>query len=118
MEFSFSADRRLLSAAEYSRIFQQKSYKAGDTAFLLLVAKSGSDQARLGLAISKKQLRRAVDRNRVKRICRESFRYHQQQLAGLDLVVLCRSGAVGLDKQKIRNKLDTLFDKIAKNFTQ
>ena len=44
--------------------------------------------ARLGLAISKKQCRKAVARNRLKRIVRESFRQRQCALAGLDIVVL------------------------------
>jgi ribonuclease P protein component len=34
-------------------------------------------------------------------------------LEGLDIVVLCRSGAVGLNKVQIRRKLEQLFDKIA-----
>lgn len=48
----------------------------------------GGGPARLGLAIAKKQLPRAVDRNRVKRIVRESFREHQLQ--DYDVVVLAR----------------------------
>lgn len=51
---------------------------------------SDRGEARLGLAIAKKQVRRAVDRNRIKRIVRESFRHHQQQLASVDYVVMAR----------------------------
>lgn len=47
-------------------------------------------EARLGLAIAKKQVRRAVDRNRIKRVVRESFRHHQNQLASMDCVVMAR----------------------------
>jgi ribonuclease P protein component len=47
-------------------------------------------EARLGLAIAKKQVRRAVDRNRIKRVVRESFRHHQQELASMDCVVMAR----------------------------
>ncbi len=47
-------------------------------------------EARLGLAIAKKQVRRAVDRNRIKRVVRESFRHHQKQLASMDCVVMAR----------------------------
>lgn len=42
----------------------------------------------MGLAISKKHCRLAVSRNRIKRLVRESFRRHQQELAGIDVVVL------------------------------
>lgn len=112
MGFSFSPQKRLLSAAEYSQVFNHGCCKAGDNAFLLLASQNQRETGRLGLAVSKKQLRRAVDRNRVKRIARESFREHEN-LSGVDLVLLCRPGVKGLDKREIRHKLDTLFDRIA-----
>ena len=48
----------------------------------------------MGLAIAKKCARRAVDRNRLKRLVRESFRLERLGLPGLDLVVMCRRDAV------------------------
>lgn len=45
---------------------------------------------RLGLIVAGKVVRRAVGRNRVKRLLREVFRARQQELAGLDLVVRLR----------------------------
>ena len=50
--------------------------------------------ARLGLAVAKKRVRRAVARNRIKRLVRESFRHHGEVLRGLDVVVLCRFNGV------------------------
>lgn len=44
------------------------------------------DYARLGLVVSKKMARRAVDRNYMKRVLREKFRLNQHVLAGLDIV--------------------------------
>jgi ribonuclease P protein component len=35
-------------------------------------------------------------------------------LAGVDVVVLCRSGAFGLDKAEIRHHMNRLFDKIVR----
>src|SRR5690606_12677704 len=52
---------------------------------------------RLGLVIAKKNVRRAVDRNKVKRIARESFRHHRAELDNLDIVVLARKGLGELD---------------------
>ena len=48
---------------------------------------------RLGLAISKKVAKNAFQRNRLKRIIRESFRTHRAELLGVDIVVMCRPGA-------------------------
>ena len=58
---------------------------------MVLAYPNSSGCPRLGLAISKKKLAKAVARNRIKRIIRESFRYHQALLAGLDIVVLSHS---------------------------
>jgi len=43
--------------------------------------------ARLALVVPKRFAPRAVDRNRVRRLIRETFRLNQLQLAGQDLVV-------------------------------
>ncbi len=51
------------------------------------------DTARLGLAISRKCSKKAVDRNHVKRTLRETFRVIRPQLPNLDFVVICRVGA-------------------------
>ncbi len=47
---------------------------------------------RLGLAISKKHVKAAAARNRIKRVARESFRLHQGLLGNLDVVVLAKPG--------------------------
>jgi ribonuclease P protein component len=51
------------------------------TSFTAIELTGAADAARLGLAVSKKALPHAVDRNRFKRIVRESFR------AAIDLPV-------------------------------
>lgn len=51
------------------------------------VRSNGLLRARLGLIVPKRYLRRAVDRNRVKRLLREWFRMNQQALEGNDLLI-------------------------------
>ena len=43
--------------------------------------------ARLGLVVSKRALRRSVDRNRAKRVIRETFRASRQDLPEMDIIV-------------------------------
>ncbi len=62
--------------------------------------------SRLGLAISKKNCRDASGRNRIKRVVRESFRQHQSELAGLDIVVINQPAARSATNKK-------LFDSMA-----
>ena len=63
------------------------------------------DVARLGLAISKKNCRFATDRNRIKRVIRESFRHHQPTLAGLDVVVINQPAARAAGNKQLFNSL-------------
>ncbi|MBL3526064.1 MAG: ribonuclease P protein component [gamma proteobacterium endosymbiont of Lamellibrachia anaximandri] len=88
---SFPRRSRLLKPDEYRRVFS-RAERSTDKLFLVLARENGLEYARLGLAISKKNTRRAVDRNRLKRLVRESFRQNQELLAGLDIVVLNRRG--------------------------
>ena len=87
----FKKCARLLRPAEFSRVFD-KAIRSSDSLFTLLAAANKSALPRLGLAISKKNAHRAVDRNRIKRIVRESFRQCQATLPNTDFVVLAKKG--------------------------
>jgi ribonuclease P protein component len=63
-------------------------------------------QPRLGFAIAKKQLKHAVDRNRIKRLLRESFRQRQKDLPNRDVVVMVRNKILGLSNREIFARLD------------
>lgn len=69
--------------------------------------------ARMGLAIAKKRARRAVDRNRLKRQVRESFRQQGTNLGLVDVVVMNRDAAAQATPAELRRKLDELWRQIA-----
>ena len=71
----------------------------------MLYRASDRDTARLGLAVAKKRLKRAVDRNRIKRLIRESFRQHRAILGGLDIVVLVKAGIEQADNRALLRAL-------------
>ncbi len=89
--YPFTRQQRLLKSSEYQNVFDQPC-KSTDRYLTVLAKPNEQEIARLGLAITKKRLKLAVDRNRVKRLARETFRHHQTRLAGLDCVVLAKSG--------------------------
>jgi len=64
--------------------------RSSDAFFTVLARSNGHDYPRLGLAIGRKRIRRAVDRNKIKRLIRESFRQQREPLRGLDVVVMAR----------------------------
>ncbi|WP_372017168.1 ribonuclease P protein component [Pseudoxanthomonas sp. 10H] len=87
----FPRSARVRLRAEYAAVFEQ-GRRIGDP-LLGLHWTSGPQPPRLGLAVSRKVDPRAVGRNRIKRILRETTRHLRPQLAGGDYVVVARPAA-------------------------
>jgi ribonuclease P protein component len=100
----------LLDKAAFGDVFK-RSRRVSDQYWQLLVHRHNRSQARLGLAIAKKRAKKAVTRNRIKRIARESFRHHQEHLQGLDVVVMNRDAAATASAAELRSALDKLWPK-------
>ncbi|RYY01055.1 MAG: ribonuclease P protein component [Gammaproteobacteria bacterium] len=83
---------RLLNSNDFQTVFDDAPLRTSHQHFLFLARQNQLDRPRLGLVIAKKHIRHAVDRNRMKRLIRETFRAKQQQLAGIDVIVLARKG--------------------------
>jgi ribonuclease P protein component len=58
--------------------------------FRVYLRANGLGEARLGIIASTQAARRAVDRNRFKRMAREAFRRSRHQLGGMDVVIQLR----------------------------
>ncbi len=111
---SFAKSLRLLKAAEYKAVFNNAPHKASHKHLLLLAKPNQLTTARLGLVIAKKHIRLAVQRNRVKRLIRETFRHQQHELEGLDIIVLARQGLDTLDNKKIASELDKQWSRLVR----
>lgn len=109
---SFSRDLRLLSSSQFKTVFEQTAFKASNRQLLLLASKNQQNHARLGFVLAKKQLKLAVDRNRVKRVIRESFRHSHTNLGNIDVVVLARPGLDKLDNKSLRKLIDGMWHRL------
>ncbi|MDX1595000.1 MAG: ribonuclease P protein component [Gammaproteobacteria bacterium] len=96
----FPKRARLLTRRDFDRVFA-RAKRSSDEGLVLLARPNGCDGARLGLAIARKHVRHAVERNRIKRLVRESFRHHRSQLGPLDVVVLARRGLAEWDNARV-----------------
>ncbi|MDO9105853.1 MAG: ribonuclease P protein component [Methylovulum sp.] len=103
-DFSFPPQCRLKKPAEYKKVFA-KPVKSSDQYFTLLAITNDLDHPRLGLAIAKKNIKKAVHRNVIKRTVRENFRL-QQHLGSMDIVVLARREAVDAPLESLRKSLE------------
>ncbi len=106
---SFGRKLRLLTASDYKAVFGKAELKVSCPQLLILAIKSGYEDPRLGLVIAKKHIRLAVERNRLKRLLRESFRKHQQLLIEMDIVILARSGSDKLDNENFVTLVEKLW---------
>ncbi len=107
--FSFKKTQRLLKKSDYDHVFVQAK-KIVTTDFVLLSKENNLGYARLGLALSKKMIAKAHDRNRIKRLLRECFR--QTQLPAVDIVFLARVGVAKQTNLGINSRLSKTWEKL------
>ncbi|MAA75657.1 MAG: ribonuclease P protein component [Salinisphaeraceae bacterium] len=101
---AFSKSQKLRQPSEFRRVFGEGRRRA-DRFFVVIACANEGTAARLGLAISKKVARRAVDRNRIKRIIRESFRSAAPDMPAIDIVVLARRDTARTDNRQLFESL-------------
>lgn len=109
---AFDKSKRLLTAADYSRVFDQPDARASHKYLLLLARRSDHPHHRLGLVIAKKNVRLAVQRNRIKRLAREMFRHQARDNISIDVVLLVRRGVAELDNDSLSTILQQQWKKL------
>ena len=112
--FSFGKEARLLNSKNFKAVFDKAEFKVSNKELLILANQNGFSFSRLGLVIAKKNVRLAVQRNRIKRVIRESFRIRQKPHKGLDIVVLARRGLDCHQNHVIHLHMDNLWLKLQK----
>lgn len=110
----FTKSLRLLCAADFKPVFDDAPFRASHQYFLILARLNQQVQPRLGLVMAKKHMKLAVERNRMKRLIRESFRTQQQALSGLDIVILSRKGMDSLSNSEFSQQLNQQWQRIFK----
>ncbi len=102
----------MLLSADFKRVFADPC-KIGCRYLTLLAIRNELDHPRLGLAISRKNIRTAAGRNKVKRQARESFRLHQDIIGNFDVVVMAKPGADKVHRRQLRAQLDKHWQELA-----
>lgn len=90
------------------RLVRQHGLRIRQYPFYAYIKSVECASSRLGVVISKRQIRHAVRRNRVRRQLREWFRLHLTEMTGIDCVVVVTAGADGLDNARLRECLSEL----------
>ena len=85
---NFPPNARLLKPAQFTRVFRTAKIKISSGPLRIFVIPNTLCAPRMGLAVPKRNINLAVQRNRAKRVIREQFRLAQTSLPGIDIVVL------------------------------
>lgn len=115
--YRFTKQQRLLSPKQYKCVFDECSFKIHQPNFMWFVRVSSNNLStvtdahnRLGLAITKKKVKRAHERNRIKRLTREYFRYHQALLLNpVELVLTIKHSPENLSNEEFIGQLMASF---------
>ncbi len=84
--YAFTRRQRLIKGTEFAAVFATRRALRSQS-YLVMSLANELGHARLGMVVAKRQFRRAVDRNRMRRIIRETFRLYSSELPALDVVV-------------------------------
>ena len=100
---------RIRTSAEYQAVFSEGSRVSGACFRLHLAQGEAFPKPRRGIAVSKRVDKSAVARNRIKRVCRDYFRMHQEQLRAAEYVLVAKPDAAKAISTQWRADLEKLF---------
>ena len=100
------------NAARFKAVLE-RGIRRSSVNFGIGVMPNGLTGSRLGIIAAKRFSKRAVDRNRGKRLVREFFRLTQKEVIPLDIVVQIRTDLRKSSSASLRTELGALLYKLA-----
>lgn len=106
--YFFKKQSRLLSTLQFQAVYK-KHIKIIRSEFICLGRINDLNFPRLGISISKKKIKKSHDRNRIKRLIRESFRTKQNKLISMDMIIIVKKDLKLKDNKFIIHRLQSLW---------
>lgn len=109
---TFPGSARLRSPKDFQATFSQgRRISAALFRLHVRAAEDPEKPARLGISVPKRIAAHAVERNRIKRLVRESFRHLRTRLPSADYALLAQRGTAGASADMLRAALAELWER-------
>ncbi|MCZ6620257.1 MAG: ribonuclease P protein component [Gammaproteobacteria bacterium] len=106
----FPPSVRLTHSRDFNRVFRRADIRNRHGALRIAAAANRMMSPRMGLVVPKRTIRKAVERNRIKRVLREEFRKRRLALPAFDIVIHVMAR---VDNARLRADVDVLFTRLA-----
>jgi len=113
--WTLPAQKRLRRKSDFDATYA-RGRRFGNGFFGVTAAPNETGVPRLGLAVAVRVAGGGVQRNRIRRIIRESFRLHQHELPAVDLIVSARDRARAATAAELRESLNALWKSVTGKF--
>lgn len=111
----FTREHRLITSREFTNVFASPNKFMFKTKhFKCQAVKSTASLPRLGLTIQKRLVKRAHDRNRLKRLLRETFRHYVPLMPNYDFIFLVNSYHPSQTNEEIVSSIKFTFEHFLK----
>ena len=111
-EFNFKPQQRLLTKAEFDRVYKE-GRRVADLNLNLHAVKNNT-QPRLGMSVSINNAGSSVRRNQIRRWIREDFRLRQNTLSAADYVVTVKAPTRERTHAELTHVLNTVYSLMSK----
>jgi ribonuclease P protein component len=107
----YSRRHRFMAQGSFGAVLRGSRKLRGRLA-VIHVAPGRNENSRLGVALTRRLVPSSADRNRVKRLVRETFRRHGVKRVGLDCVVALRLRFDDVQIASMMAEIRSLFDQL------
>jgi ribonuclease P protein component len=112
LDFSFTRQAKIVKTDDFSSVFNLRKRIASQH-LVVRYRLNEVNMPRLGLIVSKKTAKLAVQRNYMRRVLRELFRLNQLGLPALDMVVQVQKTFGKSDFLLIKQEYESLLQKLS-----
>ncbi len=80
--FAYGSNLKLKQKKDLALVFEKGKWKSSGNLRVAFVNDAMSLEPKIGVSVSKRYFKKAVHRNRIKRLLREAYRHHKEEFHG------------------------------------